>query len=80
MDVDSQIILAGTITPVKLDIILSRIAAGGSGLVAAANIPVAEDIFCKEQTLNLPDRKHLVSTCDYCLRWLGDSISAQVNI
>lgn len=77
MDVDSDIMLSGVDPSVNFDIIPSGIAADSLGFVAAGIIPVAEDIFRKEQTLSLPDRNHQVSTCDYCLRWLADSINAQ---
>lgn len=77
MDDYSDIIFAKALTSFKFDIVPSRIATGGFGLAAAAVIPAAEDIFRKDQLLTIPDKNHLVSTCDHCFRWLGDSINVQ---
>ena len=68
--------MSGKHTSYRIKIVPSKIAADGPGLATAANIPAGEEIFCKDQTLSLSDRNHRASTCDWCLRWVGDSMSA----
>ncbi|CAF9930485.1 MAG: hypothetical protein ALECFALPRED_004611 [Alectoria fallacina] len=70
-----QSLLDGAKTKTKLSIETSSLAVDGLGLIATAVIPAGEDVFSKQQILNIADSAHLITTCDCCFIWLGDSVN-----
>lgn len=49
----------------------------GLGLFANEAIPASQEVFSKTLMMTAVNNKHLDTTCDHCLTWLGSVLTAE---